>query len=45
MVYFLRIFKSIAFFDFFRHFWNSSVAQAKIVKCTFFYLNTVDQTQ
>ena len=45
MLEFLRIFISIAFFKIVRDFLNSSVAHAKIVKCTLFYLNTVGQTQ
>ena len=33
------------FFKIFRDFWNSPVFPGKIVKCTYFYLNTVGQTQ
>ena len=35
--------KKIAF-SIFLDFWNSSVAHEKIINCTLFYQNTVDQT-
>ena len=45
LVEFLLIFKNVTFFKVFRDFGNSPVAPGKIVKYTYFYLNTVGQTQ
>ena len=40
-----RFFKNVIFFKNFRDFSNSPVAPGLIVKCTYFFLIIVDQTQ